>query len=201
MAEKEVREWRGIEGLVYAKVTKDTEEMYETGEVKPFVPVATLTRTTESSQDTHYYDNMPAVVINSVGADEVTIGASVIPQDVLADVTGQYYDEATGMMVEGDVQPPYIAIGYRTQLDNGDEVLVWRYKGICSIPDSNHNTKDAGTDANGDEITYTGVQTVHKFAKTGKGAKAIRVDVAKGNADVSTFFDTVTTPDTLKSKA
>ena len=40
-----------------------------------------------------------------------------------------------------------------------------------------------------------------KFTKTGKTAKAINVDLSKDLADVSTFFDTVTTIDTLKAKA
>ena len=56
-------------------------------------------------------------------------------------------------------------------------------------------------------MTFTGINTTHKFTKVvdkngnKKGAKAVNVDVAKGLADVSDFFDTVTTPDTLKTVA
>ena len=76
-------------------------------------------------------------------------------------------------------------------------MYVWRYKGTFNIPDQTNTTENDGTDANGQEIVYTGISTTHKFAKTGKGAKAMVVDVAKELADVSNFFDQVTTPDSL----
>lgn len=73
-------------------------------------------------------------------------------------------------------------------------------KGTFSIPDQTNTTENDGTDANGQEIVYTGISTTHKFTKTGKGAKALNVDLGKDLANVSTFFDTVTTPDTLTVK-
>lgn len=203
----EVTEWRGIEGLVCAEVLTDDNENgsghgYTTGDVFAIAGVAELSRTTESSSESHYYDNIPAIVINSTGADEVTISASAIPFDVLAKITGQRYDETLGAFIEGARETKYFAIGYKTKKTNGDEVYVWRYKGTFSIPDSTHATENDGTDANGQEITFTGISTTHKFAKNGnKGAKALNVDLGKDLANVSTFFDTVTTPDDLVAKS
>lgn len=197
----EITEYRGVEGLVYAEVTEDSEDAYTTGEVKPLAGVAEISKTTETSDEAHYYDNMPAVVISSTGADEITCTVSAIPLEVLAEITGQTYDSATGALIEGVRVPKYFAIGYKTKKTNGDEVFVWRLKGTISIPDSTHATEDDGTDANGQEITFTGIQTTHKFNKTNAGAKAVTVDVGLGKADVSSFFTTVTTPDTLKAKA
>lgn len=194
----EITEWRGIEGLVYAEVTEDTVNAYTTGTVKPLAGVAELSRTTESSSEAHYYDNIAAVVVGSTGSDEVTITTSAIPMEVLAEITGQVYDEATGAYIEGERENKYFAIGYITKKVNGDLVYVWRYKGTFGVPDSTHATENDGTDANGDEITYTGISTTHVFSKSGKRAKAINVDVAAGKADVSTFFNSVTTPDTLQ---
>jgi phi13 family phage major tail protein len=194
---KEIFEWRGVENLVCAEVTSDTAEKYETGEVFDIAGVAELGRTTENSSETKYYDNVPALVIDSVGADTVTCSVSGIPLDVLAKITGQTYDEETGMLIEGERDAKYFALGYKTKKTNGDEVYVWRLKGKFSIPDSTHATQTAGTESNGQEITFTGISTTHKFTKTGKPAKAINVDVALGKADVSTFFGTVTTIDTL----
>lgn len=200
---KEIFEWRGISDVVYAEVTGDDNEVsggYVTGTVKDLCGAAELTRTTETSSEAHYYDNVPAIVINSTGADEVTITGSAIPLDVLADITGQYYDTTLGTLVEGQRDVKYFALGYKTKKTNGKEVYVWRFKGQFSIPDSTHTTENDGTDANGQEITFTGIATQHKFTKTGKPAKAINVDLEKDLADVSTFFDTVTTIDTLKPK-
>lgn len=200
---KEIFEYRGVENLVCAEVLTDdneTEGGYTTGNVFDLAGVAELGRTTENSSETKYYDNVPALVIDSVGADTVTCSVSGIPLDVLAKITGQKYDETLGVLVEGEREAKYFALGYKTKKTNGDEVYVWRLKGKFSIPDSTHSTQTAGTESNGQEITYTGISTTHKFTKTGKPAKAINVDVALNKADVSTFFDKVTTIDTLQAK-
>ena len=195
-----VFEYRGIEGLVGAEVTKDDLDGFTTGEVFEIAGVAEIGRTTENSSEAHYYDNAPAIVVSSVGSDTLTITCSAIPLDILGKITGQEYDQETGALIEGQREPKYFAIGYKTMKTDGTEVYVWRLKGQFSIPDSTHATENAGTDANGQELTYTGIQTTHKFTKTGKGAKAVNVDVGLGLADVSTFFDAVVTPDTLKKK-
>lgn len=202
---QEIVEFRGVEGLVAAEVVKDNNETgegegYVTGDVFAIAGVAEISKTTDSSNEAHYYDNIPAVVVSNTSSDEVTISASAIPLDVLAEITGQVYDATTGAFIEGPRDVKYFAIGYKTKKTNGDEMIVWRYKGTFNIPDQTNTTENDSTDANGQEIVYTGISTTHKFTKTGKGAKALVVDTAKDLANVSTFFDTVTTPDTLTAK-
>lgn len=199
----EIVEYRGVEGLVAAEVTCDDNVTgeghgYVTGNVFSIAGVAEISRTTDSSNEAHYYDNMPAVVVSSTAADEVTINTSAIPLEVLAAITGQNYDATTGSFIEGPRDVKYFAIGYKTRKTNGDEVYVWRYKGTFSIPDQTNATEDDGTDANGQEVVYTGISTTHKFTKTGKGAKAMNVDVALGLADVTNFFASVVTPDSIQ---
>lgn len=199
---QEIVEWRGVEGLVAAEVTVDDNETgeghgYVTGSVFAIAGVAEISRTTDSSNEAHYYDNIPAVIVSNTASDTVTISASAIPFDVLAEITGQNYDSTTGALIEGPRDFKYFALGYKTKKTNGDEVYVWRYKGTFSIPDQTNSTENDGTDANGQEIVYTGISTTHQFTNTGKGAKALNVDLGKNLANVSTFFDTVTTPDTL----
>lgn len=130
----------------------------------------------------------------------MTCTVSAIDQEVLAKITGQQYDAATGTLIEGERKNKYFAIGYKTKKTNGDEIYVWRYKGTFNIPEATHATENDGTDANGQEITFTGIKTTHKFTKTNGGAKAINVDLGKDLADVTGFFDKVTTPDDLKVK-
>ena len=200
----EIVEYRGVTDLVVAEVLTDNNnegEGYTTGEVMELVGVGEISKSTSNSSETKYYNNMAAIVINSTGADEIKCSVSVIPQDKLALITGQDYDEDTGTLIEGERKVKYFALGYKTKKTNGDEVYVWRHKGTFNIPDNKHITENNGTDSNGQEVTYTGISTTHKFNKTGKVAKAINVDVSKGLADVSTFFDTVTTIDTLKKIA
>lgn len=198
----EIVEYRGVEGLVAAEVLTDDngKSGYTTGTPFAIAGVAEISRTTDSSSEAHYYDNIPAVVVSSTAADEVTINASAIPLDVFAKITGQNYDELTGSLIEGARDVKYFAIGYKTKKTNGDEVYVWRYKGTFNIPDTTNTTENDSTDANGQEIVFTGISTTHKFTKTGKGAKSINVDLGKDLADVTTFFDEVTTPDTIQAK-
>lgn len=195
---QEIVEYRGVEGLVAAEVTNDDNNTgYVTGQVFAIAGVAEISKTTDSSNEAHYYDNIPAVVVSNTSSDTVTISVSAIPFDVLAMITGQNYDETTGSLIEGPRDLKYFALGYKTKKTNGDEVFVWRYKGTFNIPDQTNSTENDSTDANGQELTYTGISTTHKFTKTGKGAKALVVDTSKGLADVSDFFENVTTPDTL----
>ena len=96
---KKIYEYRGVSDAVYAEVTADGDT-FTTGEVKDFTGVSEIAKSTDSSNEPHYYDNIPAVIVSSTGSDELTINASAIPLDILAEITGQYYDETTGMMVE-----------------------------------------------------------------------------------------------------
>lgn len=198
--EKVIQEYRGVRDLVAAELTTDTLETLVYGTPFPIAGIAELSRTTENSSESHYYDNVAAIVIDSVGADEVTCSCSAIPLDVLATLTGQYYDEATGTFVEGEADRKYFAIGYVTEDTSGQEIFVWRHKVKCSIPDSTHVTKDDGTDANGQEIVFTGINTIHKFTKTGKTAKAInhKKDALITEAD---FFKSVQDIDKLTALA
>lgn len=191
-------EYRGVSNAVYAEITADTAENFTTGAVKDLTGVSEIGKTTDSANETHYYDNLPAIVIDSVGSDEITINTSGIPLDVLADITGQYYDQTTGMLVEQESTPKYFAFGYITDKTDGTKVLVWRLKGKFSIPGTTSATKDDGTDANGQELTYTGISTVHKFTKTGKPARAINIDTSVNKTITEEdFFATVSTPDTI----
>lgn len=197
----EILEYRGVEGLVAAKLESDDFTGITYGDVFAVAGVAEIAKTTESSSETHYYDNKPAIVIESTGSDTVTISASAIPLEVLAALTGQKYDATTGAMFEGPRAKDYFAIGYQTKKTNGDLVYVWRLKGTFAVPDETSATEDNGTSANGQSLVFTGIDTIHKFTKNDNApAKAVVVDVAADKANVSNFFEDVVTPDTLQAK-
>lgn len=195
----EIQEYRGIRGLVGAEITTDSAEAFECGAPFAIAGVAELSRTTETTNESHYYDNVPAIVIESTGADEVTITGSAIPFDVLAKITGQTYDAEKGMFVEGERQSKYFAIGYITEKTDGTEIFVWRLKGKFNIPDSTHATKDDGAEANGQELVFTGINTTHKFSAIGnKTAKAVNIDTGVNPVVEAEFFGEVQTPDTVQ---
>lgn len=197
---KKVIEFRGVDNLVAAEVTKDDNETlggYVVGEVFELAPVAEISKSTETSSETKYYDNLPGAVINGEGADEITITCAVPDLKTYAKVIGKYLDETTGAMIDGEREVKYFALGYRFKLTDGTYRYVWRLKGTFAIPDETSATEDDGTDTNNMELTYTGISTTHKFTKSGKPAKGVVVDERDKLCDVSEFFDTVTDPDKL----
>ena len=196
----EVFEFRGVDNLVFAEVTSDNAEGYVTGDVKPLSPVAEIGKTVETSSEAKYYDNKAMLTINSEGADEISLTVAPLDIEVLAEICGKYYDATTGMMVDGERQNKYFAIGYRTKGTDGAYRYVWRLKGTFNIPDETVATENDGTDSNNQELTFTGISTTYAFTKGG-ACKGIVVDGRKAKADVSTFFETVQTPDSVKAGA
>ena len=201
--EQEIREWRGVKGLVAAEVLTDNDTDGYTTDT-PFVvaAVAEISKTRDTSSEAHYYNNIPAVIITSDAPDVVNISTSKIPLAALAKITGQRYDNTTGMFVEGERKPKPFAIGYITEDNSGAEIYVWRLKGMFNTPGQTNSTKNDGTDANGQELVYTGIQTTATFDNNvidgePRGAMAVNVEKEKGLVDLTHFFDTVQTPDTV----
>ena len=203
MAKAEIAEYRGCENLVYAKITKDDSESYTTGEVKELAGLAEVGVTVEQSSETKYYDNNPALVLKGQGAETRTFTIDHLPLSLLAELTGQSVDEETGAILGGgDVENPYFAVGYITEVTSGIKTYKWALKGTFAIPDETNTTKNGGTDSNNLSLVYTGIATTHKFAKDGKkrtyGAlEDIQPDGS--TIDLSKWFDKVQTPDTLSS--
>lgn len=199
---KEIVEYRGVTDLVFAEVLTDNNtDGYTTGAVYALAGVAEISRATDSSNEAHFYNNLPAVVISSQSADEVTISVSAIPLDVLAAITGQLYDDNNAAYIESERTPKYFAIGYKTKRTDGKEIYVWRYKGMFNIPGEDNITENDGTDANGQEIVFTGIATTAKFTNAGnKPAKSMYLETWNNATLAETFFDTVVTPDELTGR-
>lgn len=186
--------WRGVRDLRAAKLLSDTNEEISYDEVRELAGISTLTKSTETSSTTKFYNNSPAVIIRGVGGDEVAIDASAVSEENQAWMMGEDYDEEDDVYIEGSPETNYFALGYIVKKSDGTERFIWRLKGTFAYPESEHNTEDDGTDSTGTTITYTGIETTHKFAKKGKTAKAVNVGAAK--YDEAKFFATVQTPDT-----
>jgi phi13 family phage major tail protein len=193
------QQYRGIRGWVAAEVITDTEEEFECGTPFPIAGLAEVSKNTESSSEGYYYDNKLAGSTDTTGADEVTFSSAAIPDEAYAKITGQFYDAEKGMLVEGAREPKYFATGYITKKTDGTEMFVWRLKGKFSIPSSTHATEDDGAEGNGQEVTYTGIDTTHKFTVDGKkkSERAVTINTKINAISEETFFGTVQTPDTI----
>lgn len=199
-----VVEFRGCDNVVVAEVTKDDSTGYTVGNIIPLAPVAEVSKTTENSSETHYYDNVGAIVIRTEGSDEVTLTTPALELGQLATITGKSVDPATGAYVDNEGVEKYYALGYRLKLTDGTYRYVWRLKGAFSnIPDETSTTESDSVDTNNQSVVYTGNKTLYSFeAGNIKGrAKAVVIDERDGLADVSGFFSQVVTPDNVASLA
>lgn len=206
---QQVYEYRGIDNLYVAKIIKDDATGYECSDPIHLAPVAEIGKSTESSSEAHYYDNKAMIVVNSESADTINITMAPPELERLAFIIGKSFDEATGMMVDGERDNSYYALMYRTKGTDGQYRYVSRLKGTFSIPEESNATENDGTDTTNTEIEFTGIYTTHEFTK-GKyngtswekgSAKGIVVDTRYGLADVSNFFDEIQTPDTITVKS
>lgn len=204
-------EFRGVDNLYVARVIKDDAESFATDTPVKLAPVAEIGKTTDSSNEAHYYDNKALIVVNSESADTITLTVAPPELKMLSDIIGRSFDETTGMMVESPRTNDYYAIMYRTKGTDGAYRYVSRLKGQFSIPEETNATENDGTDTNNTSIEFTGIYTEHEFAKgiynketnawEKAGAKGIVVDTRYNLADVSSFFTETQTPDTIKVKS
>lgn len=198
----EIREYRGARDLVAALITTDTTETYECGAYFPVAGLQNIAKTTESDSATKYYDNVPAIVIDSVGADTVTLTVSVPDLETYAKLLGMQYNTDTGTLIEGEADAPYVAIGYITGLvGTKSERYVSRLKGKFAIPEEEVKTGDDSTDGSNLQLVYKGINTTHRFTSTGKTAKAVVADTTNEKVDFTKFFTDVVTPDNIPAKS
>lgn len=201
---QQIFEFRGVDSFYFAEVLQDDENGYVTG-TPIHIPVQEVGKSVDAASEAHYYDNKAMIVVNSESADTVSLTIAPPSLDKLSTLIGKSFDEQTGMMVDSPRQNKYFAITYRTKGTDGGYRYVTRLKGTFNIPEETNQTENDGTDTNNTTIEFTGIYTEHEFTK-GKyvngvwekaGVKGIVVDARYGLADLSTFFTSIQTPDSI----
>lgn len=195
--EERYEEFMGFDNLVIAEITEDSAENYTPGEVVPFAPAGEIKKSTPQDKASRSYDNQTYIIIKSEEDDSVELVVPVLPLAKEALVTGKDYDAETGALNDdGMPKTKYFAIGYRLMMSDNTYRYVWRHKGTFTKGDEEAKSKQ-GTDSNAASYTFTGIQTIHKFAASGKVSKASVVDERDGLLDYSKWFEQVVTPDNM----
>ena len=196
MAAKEIyTEYMGFDSLYAAEITADTADAFTTGDPFPLAPAGEIKKSTERDQASRSYDNQTYIIIKSEGDDSVDLVVPVLPLSIESKITGADYDATTGILSnDGQPKTKYFAIGYRLLMSDDTYRYVWRLKGTLQQGDEEAKSKE-GTDSNNMTYTYTGVKTIHKFTKTGKGCKDQVADERDDLLDYSKWFKQVVTPD------
>lgn len=206
-----ISEYRGVKSLYAAKVTEVTKMVNGVEETKeeygvPFqlAGVQEIANELSESSETHYYDNVGAIVVDSEGDDTYTLTVSIPSLKTRSIIEGTYYDEKTGALIGTPKFRDYYAIGFIGNKLNGEDEYVWVLKGKFSGGGATHSTKDDGTDATNLQYTFTSVHTVQEFDEipdddgNPQTLKTYTVE-AGGRVDVSKWFDAVVTPENVEN--
>ena len=199
---KRANQWRGCSDLVYAPIIKDDVTGYETGEVKELAFIKQIGAGQEQSTATVFADNTAIFNTNSAIKFTRTFDCLAIDGKVKAELEGQYTEEGSSLVLSSSsAQPLLVAIGYKVYDTDDTCFYVWCLKGTCSFGEETIITRDDGTDSNGVQMTFSALETVHKFNKNNKTETQVMLEENDEKYDTTTFFDQVTTPDTLVEKS
>jgi phi13 family phage major tail protein len=194
-------EFRGTDNLWIARVTKDDTTGYTFGSVVNLAPTGQISRTVNSSSETHYYSNVGMITIVTKGSDTVTVTVPVLALEKLGLLTGQTVDATTGALITGELEETYFALIYRVQLTDNSWRYVVKYKAQLSAPPEEvSQTRSDGVNTNNQQLEFTCNKTIYEFTNGGH-ADGIELDERDNMCDFSTFFTTVYTPDTISTIA
>lgn len=190
---------RGLDELFCAEVLTDTAETFTTGEPFKLIPAGEMSVSVDKDSTNYHFDNGVFATVGREGGSEITIAGAALRAAAIAKLNSKDIDEATGAVMDsGSYTTKYFAFGGRKKNIDGTYEYFWFAKGSFAIPDDDAKTEGEDTDATGTELTYTAIQTVHKFEKTGKVCKRVVIDTETteivAEAD---WFAQVVTPDNL----
>lgn len=201
MPEYNEAEFRGTDNVWIVEVTEDSPEAYTVGTPVNLAPTGQISKTVNSSSETHYYSNIGMITIVTKGSDTVTITVPVLSLAKLGLLTGQTVDPTTGALITGELKEKYFAAMYRIQLTDNSWRYVVKYKAqLSQPPEEVSQTRSDGVNTNNQQLVFTCNKTIHEF-ENGGHVDGIEVDERDNLCDFDSFFTTVYTPDTIDTIA
>lgn len=190
---------RGLDELFCAEVITDTAEAFETGDPFKLIPAGEMSVSVDKDSTNYHFDNGVFATVGREGGSEITITGAALRAAAIAKLNNKDVDPETGAVMDsGSFETKYFAFGGRMKNIDGTYEYFWFAKGSFAIPDDAAKTEGEDTDATGTELTYTAIQTVHKFAKTNKVCKRVVIDTATTEITAEAdWFAQVVTPDNL----
>lgn len=192
-------EFRGTDAVYFAPLTKDDKTGYTFQTPVMICNSGQISKSTNSSSQTSWYSNIGSIVILTNGGDTVAVTTPVLDLGIVAMLTGQTLDSATGALLTGDLKEVHGALIYRTQLTDD----TWRYTvkynaTLSAVPEEVSVTKKDSIDTNGQQLEFKCNKTTYAFSNGGQ-VDGAEFDERDDKCTFTTFFDTVYTPDTMGS--
>lgn len=165
MAEISINEYRGVRMVCGAEITEDANG-FTGGKWRRLFGAQSVVVTPNESSEAHYYDNRPAIQIDTEGAIDVAMTVSIPELETKAWIDGKTLT-AGGQYVGTPKKNGYKAVCFIGEKDDGTEELNIFYKGKFTGGETTHNTKDDGTEATNTTYNFGSIFTTNNIAKDG----------------------------------
>ena len=190
---------RGLSDIHIAEVTEDTAEKFTVGTPEKLIPAGEMSVSVDGDAAQFWFDNTVFATVGREGKSEITVSGAGLRAAAIAKINAKDIDETTGAVIDsGEWSEKYFALGARTDNIDGTAEYVWFMKGTFAVPEKADKTKGEDTDANGTELVYSAIPTVHKFAAKNKPCKRVVIDTETTTIKTEQdWFKQVVTPDTI----
>jgi len=187
----------GLDSLYVAAVTTDELGNYVAGTPEYLAPAAEASQASTVNSETIYADDQAFDTFTTKGETAITLSVTNVPLELLARLTGQKFDDTSGIFYDHGGVPPSYALLFRSMKSNGSYRYYAFLKCKFDIPDEEAATKGESPDPKMLQLTVHAIKTVCKFFLPDGVIDGVQRMI--GDEDVTAFdstgwFDSVQIP-------
>ncbi len=188
----------GLDSLYVAEVSADELGVYTVGTPEYLAPAAEASQASTINTETIYADDQAYETFTTKGETAITLNVTNVPLELLARLTGQVFDEASGVFYEHGGVPSYYALMFRSMKSNGSYRYYLFPKVKFDVPDEEAATKGETPDPKMLVLNVHAIKTTCKFVLDDYGLEDGLTRII-GDEDVAAFdptgwFTTVQVP-------
>lgn len=201
MSDKKFGLLRGLSDIFICEI-EDTEAEYKViGTPEKLIPAGELTVSKSVDKAQTYFDNSLYQEVGKENPSELSLVGAAVRAAFLAWIEGKTVDEATGAVLDdGAWHSKFFAICGKRGYNDETYEYFWFHKCAFNGAEEAGKTEDDSTDAAGMTLPFIAYKTTHKFEKTGKPSKVLKIDSTSTQLlpDAS-WTAQVVTPDNLET--
>jgi len=199
----EYRSVVGLDSLYIALVSADAAAAYTAGTPEWLAPAAEASFEPSQNTETQYADDQAYDVMYSRGEVKITLDVTKIPPEMLALITGNVFNAASGRVFENGGTPAYFAVGGRALKSNGSYVYFWWLKGKFDMPKESATTKGDTPDPKLVQVVFTAIKTIYKWdlGSVTDGVYRVFGDTDTTNFSATGWFAAVQAPSVVAPSA
>lgn len=170
----------GLKNIYVAKLKSDTTEKVEYDTPRKLAKAIEVSVKPSINQETLYADDGPAEVASSLSEIEVELNIDDLSIEMQNFLIGNKQDDKKVNIDKVDDSAPYVAMGFESQMSNGDIQYTWLFKGKLTLPETAYKTK-------GENIEFQTPTITAKFIKRDfDGAWRATARTGEGGIDKAT---------------